>query len=422
MTIAVFGLGYVGLVNIACLAEKGHRLKGCDIKGGKVRQLQSGESPIYEPGLGDLIAQHVASGQITAHHTASEAVEGADVAIVCVGTPSLADGTVELGYIRNTLIELSQQAKAHASLRHIIIRSTIPPGTINDLARPLFAEQPGVHVYFVPEFLREGSAIPDFFHSARTVIGTEGGSEAPAEIQALFDGPETGPVFCVDYVTAEFIKYVDNAWHAIKVAFANEAYSIGHAFGVDVPEANRIFLEDKHLNICEKYLKPGLPFGGSCLPKDVRAINSLAARSGVQAPLLGSMLASNAYHKERLAEFVLSTCGSDVLLLGLTFKDNTDDLRESPLVDLARSIVAAGRNLTIVDPHVNLESLRTQFPDLAPHLAPSMRALPPAGTPLSVVVSKSLELPEGLVAREAVDLSFAGSDIVGEEQHRWVMG
>lgn len=419
MTIAVFGLGYVGLVNIACLAEKGHRMKGCDIKGGKVRQLQSGESPIYEPGLGDLIAQHVASGAISAHHTAAEAVEGADVAIVCVGTPSLADGTVELGYIRNTLIELAQLVKDHPSLRHVIVRSTIPPGTIDTLAVPLLGD---VHAYFVPEFLREGSAIPDFFHSARTVIGTRGGEEADPAIQALFDGPETGPVFCVDYVTAEFIKYVDNAWHAIKVAFANEAYSIGHAFGVDVPEANRIFLEDKHLNICEKYLKPGLPFGGSCLPKDVRAINSLAARAGVQAPLLGSMLASNAHHKERLAEFVLDTCGSDVLLLGLTFKDDTDDLRESPLVDLARSIVAAGRNLTIVDPHVNLESLRTQFPDLASYLAPAMRSLPDPDSAVAVVVSKGLELPADLTPSTVVDLSFSGTSINGPTVHRWVMG
>jgi len=330
------------------------------------------------------------------------------------------DGTVELGYIRNTLMELATLSVNNPELQHVIVRSTIPPGTMADVAMPLFEHHPAVNLYFVPEFLREGSAISDFFHSARTVIGTADGQEASVSIQALFDCETSGPVFCVDFHTAEYIKYVDNAWHAIKVAFANEAYSIGHAFGVDVPEANRIFLEDKHLNICEKYLKPGLPFGGSCLPKDVRAINSLAAQAGVQAPLLGSMLASNAHHKERLAEFVLSTCGSDVLLLGLTFKDNTDDLRESPLVDLARSIVAAGRNLTIVDPHVNLESLRTQFPDLAPHLAPSMRPLPDSA--IAVVVSKGLGLPAGLTPSTVVDLSFAGTSITGSTVHRWVMG
>lgn len=422
MTISVFGLGYVGLVNIACLAEKGHRLQGCDIKSGKVRQLQSGESPIFEPGLGEVVAKHVASGAITAHHAASEAVSGAEVAIVCVGTPSMEDGTVELGYIRNTLLELARLAAEHPELRHVIVRSTIPPGTIDAVAAPLFSELPGVSVYFVPEFLREGSAISDFFHSARTVIGTQGGSEAPAAIQALFDGPDTGPVFCVDYRTAEFIKYVDNAWHAIKVAFANEAYSIGHAFGVDVPEANRIFLADRHLNICEKYLKPGLPFGGSCLPKDVRAINSLAVRADVDAPLLGAMLASNAHHKQRLADFVLGACGHEIVLLGLTFKDDTDDLRESPMVDLARSLIDAGRTLTIVDPHVNLEALRTQFPDLAPHLAPDMRAVPDSTVPVSLVVSKSIPDAPALSAEVLIDLSFHGTDLPADRKHRWVMG
>lgn len=422
MTIAVFGLGYVGLVNIACLAKRGHRLKGCDIKSGKVRLLNSGAPPIYEPGLEEIISHHVMSGDISAHHEASVAIQGAEVAIVCVGTPSLADGTVELSYIRNTLMELSNLGSSHPTLKHIVVRSTIPPGTMADVTKPLFENNPDIQLYFVPEFLREGNAISDFFHSARTVIGTDDGQDAPNSIQALFDSETSGPVFCVDFHTAEFIKYVDNAWHAIKVAFANEAYSIGHAFGVDVPEANRIFLEDKHLNICEKYLKPGLPFGGSCLPKDVRAINSLAAQAGVQAPLLGSMLASNAHHKERLAEFVLDTCGSDVLLLGLTFKDDTDDLRESPLVDLARSIVAAGRNLTIVDPHVNLESLRTQFPDLAPYLAPAMRSLPDPDSAVAVVVSKGLDLPAGLTPSTVVDLSFGGTSITGPTLHRWVMG
>lgn len=422
MNIAVFGLGYVGLVNIACLAKKGHQLHGCDIKSGKVRQLQAGESPIYEPGLEGIIAQHVSSGAIRAHHSAAEAVRDAEVAIVCVGTPSMDDGTVELGYIRNTLIEISQLSTQHATLKHVIVRSTIPPGTMTSIAVSLFQSNTNVELYFVPEFLREGSAIEDFFHSARTVIGTSQGKEADKNIKDLFDSDTSGPVFCVDFHTAEFIKYVDNAWHAIKVAFANEAYSIGEAYGVNIPQANQIFLEDRHLNICEKYLKPGLPFGGSCLPKDVRAINSLASKAEVQAPIMAAMLESNAAHKNRLAEFVLKECGDAIVMQGLTFKADTDDLRESPLVDLARSIIASGRELTIVDPHVNLESLRVQFPDLAPYFAPDMKSLPSEEAKVSLVISKSSALNLNFEFDTVIDLTFNGIKYEGRTLRRWVMG
>ena len=196
MTISVFGLGYVGLVNIACLAKRGHRLKGCDIKSGKVRQLQSGESPIYEPGLDGIIAEYISAGKITAHHSAEEAIVGAEVAIVCVGTPSMTDGTVELGYIKNTLMELAKLAHLNPALQHIIVRSTIPPGTMREIAVPLFEKSDQVQLYFIPEFLREGSAIDDFFHSARTVIGTQNGQEAEASIQKLLTAKPR--VFCVD--------------------------------------------------------------------------------------------------------------------------------------------------------------------------------------------------------------------------------
>lgn len=422
MIISVFGLGYVGLVNIACLAKRGHRLKGCDIKSGKVRQLQSGESPIYEPGLQGIIAEYSNTGKITAHHSAQEAIEGAEAAIVCVGTPSMTDGTVELGYIKNTLMELAKLAHSNPTLQHIIVRSTIPPGTMREIAVPLFVKSNQVQLYFIPEFLREGSAIDDFFHSARTVIGTQNGQEAEAAVQQLFDTETSGPVFSVDFHTAEFIKYVDNAWHAIKVAFANEAYSIGNAFGVDIPKANEIFLEDKHLNICEKYLKPGLPFGGSCLPKDVRAINRLASKAQIKAPLMNSMLSSNAEHKARLSEFVLANSGGHIVMQGLTFKADTDDLRESPLVDLARDIIAAGRELTIIDSHVNIESLRTQFPDLGPYFAPIMRELPKPSEKVSLVISKGGGTDLQLHAEPIIDLTFRGIGTTDKTVHRWVMG
>ncbi len=418
MKLSVFGLGYVGLVNIACLAEKGHILRGCDIKSGKVRQLQDGESPIYEPGLQELIAKHTKAGNITAHTDATEALEGVQAALVCVGTPSREDGSVELGYIRNTLLEIARLSPLFPDLEHVIVRSTIPPGTMQNVAAPLF-ESTAVKLYFVPEFLREASAIEDFFHSARTVIGHPG--QVPEEVAALFDGPETGPVFEVDFVTSEFIKYVDNAWHAIKVGFANEAYSIGDAYGVNIPLANAIFRADHHLNVSEKYLKPGLPFGGSCLPKDVRAINALARNASVEAPLMGAMLPSNAAHKERLKDFVLDAMTGEILLAGLTFKEATDDLRESPLVDLARAIIAAGRRLTIVDSHVNLENLRVQFPDLAPFMAPEMKSIPEHISGL--VVSKWM--PEVDRWREVsdvtVDVTFGGL-AEGKKVLRWVMG
>lgn len=419
MNIAVFGLGYVGLVNIACLAEKGNRLRGCDIKSGKVRQLQAGESPIYEPGLQELIEKHVSAGAVSAHLDAAAALEEAEAVLVCVGTPSREDGTVELGYIRNTLLELARLGDEHPTLQHIIVRSTIPPGTMRDIAEPLFEGQ-HKRLYFVPEFLREGSAISDFFHSARTVIGHPG--EVPAEVAALFDGPDAGPVFTVDFVTAEFIKYVDNAWHAMKVGFANEAYSIGNAYGVDIPEANAIFRADHHLNVSERYLRPGLPFGGSCLPKDVRAINALARKAEVEAPLMGAMLPSNAAHKSRLAAFILKETTGAVVFAGLTFKEQTDDLRESPLVDLARDLIRAGRGITVVDPHVNLENLRVQFPDLAPFLAPAMKALPESVEAL--VVSKHIPELAGWLpaAGQIIDLTFKGLPSPPSHTRRWVMG
>lgn len=421
MTISVFGLGYVGLVNIACLSKKGYRLKGCDIQSGKVRQLQTGESPIFEPGLQEIIAENVENGNISAYHTAEDAIANAETAIICVGTPSMEDGTVELGYIKNTLMEIAMLANKSSSLKHVIVRSTIPPGTMKNIAAPLFQNTAELQLFFVPEFLREGSAIEDFFNSARTVIGTSDGQEAPQSIKDLFDNPTSGPVFCVDFNTAEFIKYVDNAWHAMKVAFTNEAYSIGSTYGVDIPQANKIFLEDKHLNICEKYLKPGLPFGGSCLPKDVRAINSLANNNSVASPLMRAMLESNAEHKKRLTEYVFKECGDNIILQGLTFKSNTDDLRESPLVDLAREIIQDGRNLTIIDPHVNLESLRTQFPDLAPFLAPTMKEFPNPAERVSIVVTKQCSLPGVINPERTVDLTFNGMKDQSDAL-RWVMG
>lgn len=419
MNIAVFGLGYVGLVNIACLAEKGHRIRGCDIKSGKVRQLQAGESPIFEPGLQTLLENHVSTGSVSAHLDATEALEDAEAAIVCVGTPSREDGTVELGYIRNTLLELAQIGANHTTLKHIIVRSTIPPGTMRDVALPIFEGMENL-LYFVPEFLREGSAISDFFKSARTVIGHS--QTVPSEITALFNGPECGPVFTVDFVTAEFIKYVDNAWHAMKVGFVNEAYSIGDAYGADVVIANAIFRADHHLNVSERYLRPGLPFGGSCLPKDVRAINALARDSGVVAPIMAAMLPSNVAHKTRLAEFVLANTRGTIVLAGLTFKAKTDDLRESPLVDLARDLIVAGRDVTLVDPHVNLENLRVQFADLAPHLAPAMKPIPEDVHAL--VISKSIpELDAWMPsADQIIDLTFKGLNSPPSNTLRWVMG
>ena len=375
MNIAVFGLGYVGVVNMACLSKLGHTILGCDIKPHKISFIEKGESPILEPEVDKLISTGVRNKQIYASTNGGEVVKESEMALVCVGTPSDADGTVNLSYCINTVIEIAENIKKHQKDKYtIVFRSTIPPGTIEEklipeielILGPSYHEM--VDVYFVPEFLREANAVYDFFNCSRMVIGCKNEDGEHQAIQQVFGFSDNIPLLFVSYRTAEFIKYVDNAYHATKVAFANEVYSIGTEYGVDIEKANEIFLMDNFLNISKRYLKPGLPFGGSCLPKDIRAIINLGNEKEVGIPFFKNVLSSNHEHQQRLLKRVLSYNLDKILIYGLTFKNNTDDVRESPILILARELIEKGKKIKIYDPHLNIENLRIEVPEIVRYI------------------------------------------------------
>lgn len=373
MNIAVFGLGYVGVVNIACLSELGNEVIGVDIKQSKVDVINNGYSPLYEPKVDQMIYDGVKNGKIKATNDAQQAIAYSDMAIICVGTPSRNDGRVDLSFMKNTVHEIARAIKVHSKKGFcIVLRSTIPPSTIRKIIIPIIIEQMGetyvsygVQVAFIPEFLREGSAVKDFFEGSRVVIGSEG-SRPISLIDEVFGFSEATPLVYVDFDTAEFVKYVDNAFHALKVAFANEIYSIGAKYSVDVKKANQIFLMDDSLNISKKYLSPGAPFGGSCLPKDLRAIQNMANEVGEEIPLLNGIVLSNEIHKQRFLDQIMNSVSKEerVLLYGMTFKSSTDDTRESPFIEIAEKLMRDGYNISIMDFDIKEVDFRINHPNL----------------------------------------------------------
>ena len=363
MKISIFGLGYVGIVNLACLSKLGHTIYGCDIKSQKVDAVLKQKSYVFEEGVEELIKEGFERNLIHATSDVSEVVVNTDMALICVGTPSREDGTVNLDYSINTTIELAKNIKKHKKKYTIIYRSTVPPGTIEkyfieELKSYLGNMFENVKVAFLPEFLREGSAVKDFFNCSRIVIGISNSSVE--DIEEVFGFSKDIPLVYTDIKTAEFIKYVDNAFHAAKITFANEVYHIGAAYGINVQRANEIFLMDKHLNISNHYLRPGLPFGGSCLPKDMRAINHLAKEKNINSPLIASIMASNSEMQKKLYEKATSFNKKKILLIGLSFKNHTDDVRESPMLYLANTMVDNEYDLKIYDPDLNITTLRIE--------------------------------------------------------------
>jgi len=364
MTVGIFGLGYVGVVNTVCFAELGHNVIGCDIKSQKVDSLMSGKSPVHEPLVDEMLQKNIAAGRITATTDAKKVVAEADVILICVGTPSQNDGTVNLDYTINTTIDIANYLSNTNRKITIAYRSTIPPGTVEDNMRPIFNEHlknftGTVTFAFYPEFLREGSAVNDFMKAPRIVIGTL--DNDISDLHKLLSYNAEIPIIVTDTYTAEFVKYVDNCFHAMKIVFVNEAYSIGSAFGIDVAKANEIFLLDRHLNISPRYLRPGMPFGGSCLPKDLRAMQHFSRKLNVQAPMLNSLLESNKQFQQRLLDKVIDKKLKKVLLVGITFKNHTDDVRESPMLKLATDIIESGQcDLKIYDEDINLTTLRIE--------------------------------------------------------------
>ena len=363
MKIAIFGLGYVGLTAMACLAKDGHDITGVDVNSEKVRQINDGLSPISEPGLDELLVEGLARKAIRCTTDPAEALEGRDMAIVCVGTPSAVDGSHNMSYIAEVSRQIATALRRGASRRlTVVYRSTIRPGTVDELVRPIFTSVLGksedrVEIVYNPEFLRESVAIKDFFDPPKIVIGTHDGEPSVA-MDEMNKGLDC-PVFYTRYREAEITKFVDNTFHAVKITFANEIGRVCVELGIDPKTVHKIFVSDTKLNISPYYFRPGGAFGGSCLPKDVRALQYVSADVGGNTHLVDSLIRSNEAHKNFL--FKLCTdrapAGGSILMLGLAFKKNSDDLRESPNLDLARKLLARGYRLRVYDPSLHPEKL-----------------------------------------------------------------
>ncbi|WP_420096251.1 nucleotide sugar dehydrogenase [Brevibacterium sediminis] len=365
MKIAILGLGYVGMTAAACLANRGHEVFGVDPNETKVKDVNSGISPIAEPGLEDLIGSAISAGNLTASTSLSSLPADTDLAIVCVGTPSAADGSHNMTFIADVSRQLALFVLETGRRLTVAFRSTVRPGTMDDFISPIFSEvlreKSGlVELVYNPEFLRESTAIADFFAPPKIVVGTADG-ERSAAMDEMNAGIEA-PTFYTRFRESEITKLVDNSFHAVKTAFANEIGRVCEKLGVSAAEVHQIFVSDTKLNISPYYLRPGGAFGGSCLPKDVRALQYISRAVGGETHLIDSLIPSNESHKQFIYEMVTRDLphGARVALLGLAFKNNSDDLRESPNIDLARMLITAGYQLSIYDPHVHPEALLGQ--------------------------------------------------------------
>ncbi len=361
MKISMFGLGYVGAVSAACLAKEGHTVTGVDPVMEKVDIINRGQTPIIEKDIGEIIGQAVAQGRLTATTDTARAVDDTDMSLVCVGTPSQLNGNLDTSYVRRVCEQIGQQLK-HKTARHVVvIRSTILPGTIRNIVIPALEETSGktagrdFGVCNNPEFLREGTAVYDFYHPPKTVIG-ETDAQSGDLAASLYDGLDA-PLIRTRIEVAEMVKYVDNVWHALKVGFGNEIGNLCKAVGVDSHQVMDIFCSDTKLNISPYYLTPGFAFGGSCLPKDVRALTYKGKSLDLDLPLLNAILPSNAMHIENGIRMVMAREEKRVGFLGFSFKAGTDDLRESPVVEMIERLLGKGYDIRLYDRNVNLASL-----------------------------------------------------------------
>jgi GDP-mannose 6-dehydrogenase len=361
LKISLFGLGYVGTVSAGCLAHNGHEVVGVDPMDSKIDLINSGKSPIIESDIGEILAAAVKSGRLRATNDQDQAIRDTDLSIVCVGTPSQANGNLDTSFIKR-VSELIGQALKNKPTRHtVVIRSTILPGTMRRLVVPVLEQFSGrkagidFGVCINPEFLREGSAVRDFNSPPKTVIGEldrESG-DLVASLYAHLDAP----LIRTDLETAEIMKYVDNCWHALKIGFANEIGNLCKSSGIDGHLVMEAFCKDLKLNISPAYLRPGLAFGGSCLPKDLRALSYHAKRHDLQLPILASILTSNDLQISRGFQMIREKGKMRVGVLGFSFKAGTDDLRESPMIEIIERLIGKGYDVRIFDKNVNLASL-----------------------------------------------------------------
>jgi GDP-mannose 6-dehydrogenase len=362
MKVAVLGLGYVGTVTAAGLAASGHDVTGVDVDPFKVGCIAAGRSPVIEPGIDDLVAEAVSAGRLRATSRIADALSGADVSLICVGTPSAASGGTDLRFIERVSAELRQAMESvtppESGHHSVVVRSTVPPGTVTHLAETYFAEVPEgwqVGTAMCPEFLREGCSVTDFYDPPMVVVGT-GDTDTHDQVSQLFSFLDV-PSQQVAVGTAEALKYACNAFHATKISFANEIARVFRNYGVDAREVMTAFMMDEKLNISKAYLRPGFAFGGSCLPKDLRALHHLARATDVDVPLLLGTTLTNEMVLRDAVDRVLGAEGRSVCLFGLSFKMDTDDLRESPNVELAERLIGKGYDVWIYDPIICPERL-----------------------------------------------------------------
>jgi GDP-mannose 6-dehydrogenase len=375
-SISVFGLGYVGTVTAACLAYRGNNVIGVDLSQPKVEAINSGNSPIVEPQVSEIIADSHKANRLHATSSAEAAVMNSEISFLCVGTPSLRNGKLDLGHIEPVCREIGEILKKKNSFHLVVLRSTVLPGTAETIVLPTLGKfsgkrmGPDFGVCVNPEFMREGTAVADFLEPAMTVIGAVDKAHS-ALVRELYAWTP-GRMFETSFRSAEMLKYVCNAWHAVKIAFANEIGTLARELDVDAESVMEMFVSDTKLNISPIYLKPGFAFGGSCLPKDVRALNYRAKELDLKLPLFDSIMPSNEEHLARAVEMVLQTGKRKIGMLGLSFKAATDDLRESPQVQLVKRLIAEGREIQIWDDNVSLGRLigsnREYIEQVIPHI------------------------------------------------------
>jgi GDP-mannose 6-dehydrogenase len=408
MKVSVFGLGYVGCVSAAAFADDGHDVVGVDVVPEKVAAVNDGRSPIVEPGLGDLLRQGTQRGRLRATASTEDAIRSTDLSLICVGTPSRKNGSLDLTYLTRVCDEIGRALRDKDEYHVVVVRSTVLPGSTHDVVIPAleaasgkrYGEGFGVSVN--PEFLREGTALRDFRQPPLTLVGHNHAADA-TPTKALYQNLEA-PLVSASIRVAEMIKYTSNTWHAVKVVFANEIGNLCKRLDVDSHEVMDIFCQDDKLNLSSYYLKPGFAFGGSCLPKDVRALQYRAKEVDLDMPLVGSLLTSNQLQVQHAIDRIVDTGRKKVGLLGFSFKAGTDDLRESPMVILAEALLGKGYQLCIYDRNVSLARLvgankqyiNEQIPHLSQHLCESIDQVI-EHSEVIVVGNPSPEFPEAIM-------------------------
>lgn len=375
--ISIFGLGYVGCVSAACLAKLGHSVVGVEVNAEKVNMINTGVSPVIEPGLEALLKEVVDSGHLRATTSCEEAVRHSDIAFICVGTPGDEHGQLQLDALTRVCRQIGEAIKSRDTTYTVVIRSTVLPGTTQGVAYTGLLEGAGrcgpfLRLAVNPEFIREGSAIEDFFDPPFTLVGCED-SRTSTLLGAIYSDAVNAPMVKTHINTAEMVKYASNAYHALKVCFANEIADVCDRLGADAQEVMRIFSMDNKLNISSAYLKPGFAFGGSCLPKDLQAVRYAAHHSDVTVPILDAIMPSNDLQVNHAVDTVVATGKQRIGVVGLSFKAGTDDLRESAMVTLVERLIGKGRDILIKDHNVSLAKLigsnREYIQNEIPHIS-----------------------------------------------------